>query len=97
MDYIGRYCLVRSRDAGVFVGTVVGVKGSVVEMASARRVWYWAGAATLSELAQRGTSNPQECKWPAPVDSIAVRGWCEIIPVSAAALATYGKVPVWTQ
>ena len=95
--YNGKYCLVRSRDAGVYAGTVVGIKGAVVRLTNARRIWYWAGAATLSELATRGTYKPGACKWPAAVPEVLVRGWCEVLPVSGEAMATYACVPVWSE
>jgi len=50
--------LVRTYSAGVFAGELVSRKGQEVVLKDARRIWYWAGAATLSELAMRGTSKP---------------------------------------
>jgi hypothetical protein len=96
VDYVGRMCVIRSRDSGVWIGTVLSIKGAVVRLSNARRVWRWAGAMTLSDLATLGTTAPAECKWPAAVPDVSVRGWCEIVPCSGAALATYERVPVWT-
>jgi hypothetical protein len=53
-----RNMLVRTYSAGVFAGELVSRKGQEVVLKDARRIWYWAGAATLSELAMRGTSKP---------------------------------------
>ena len=53
--------MVRSTNAGVFYGKLVSRDGDTVVLKDSRRVWYWAGAATLSELANRGTSKPEEC------------------------------------
>ena len=39
------YVVVRSRDAGAFLGRLVRRNGSEVELADARRLWYWDGAA----------------------------------------------------
>jgi hypothetical protein len=97
MDYpIGQYCIVRTENAGVFAAVVTAVDGDVAGLASARRIYYWQGAATLSELASRGTSKPLGCKFPAAVESLTVRGWIELIPISEAAKATIAAVPVWT-
>ena len=97
MDYpIGQYVMVRTENAGVFAATLVAVKGEVAKLAHARRIYYWDGAATLSELATRGTSKPDNCKFPASVESITVRGWLEFIPITEAAKLSISAVGVWT-
>ena len=58
-----KFKLVRTYSAGVFFGEIVSRKGKEVVMKNARRIWYWDGAATLSQLAQSGTSTPQNCKY----------------------------------
>lgn len=65
MSIIGKVCMVRTYSAGVFLGTVASRDGKEVTLTNARRIWYWAGAATLSQLATEGTSKPKECKFPA--------------------------------
>ncbi len=93
-----RVVMVRSRDAGVFYGRLVGVDGTMVVLKNARRVWYWNGAATLSELATKGTSKPQDCKFPAPTQGKhVILGACEIIKVTPEALTSLDSVPVWTE
>ena len=97
MDYpIGEYCMVRTENAGVFAAVVEAIEGDVAKLASARRIHYWDGAASLSELASRGTSKPGNCRFPAAVDSLVVRGWIELIPITEAAKLTIAAVPVWT-
>lgn len=97
MDYpINDYCMVRAADAGVFAGTLAEVSGDVVRLTDARRIYYWQGAATLSELATRGTSIPSGCKFPAAVPVVTVRGWVEIIPITPEARATIDSVPIWS-
>lgn len=88
------YCIIRSRDAGVFAGVVQSRKGTEVVMTDARRIWYWAGAASLSQLALDGTSKPGDCKFPAPV-SVTVLGVCEVISVTPRARESIEGVPVW--
>ena len=61
--------MVRSRDAGVFYGHLEKRTGDEVHLTNARRVYYWDGAATLSELATKGTSKPKQCKFPAPTSN----------------------------
>ena len=50
--------IVRTYSAGAFFGEVVSREGKEVVMKNARRIWYWSGAASLSQLAQSGTSDP---------------------------------------
>lgn len=51
MEKKGRYVIVRTYSAGVFAGTLVSRKGQGVVLKDARRLWYWKGAASLSQLA----------------------------------------------
>jgi hypothetical protein len=91
--------VVRSYAAGVFFGEVVSekheVSGLVVEMKNARRIWYWKGAASLSQLAQSGVTCPDECKFPEPVDSVKLMNVVEILDVTTTALKVLQAVPVW--
>lgn len=90
-----RYCMVRTSDAGVFAGTIEKLEGNVAKLVNARRIWYWAGAASLSQLANEGTSNPKSCKFPAAVPEVLVFGVIEIIPISKIAEASIGAVEEW--
>mgnify|MGYP001497382150 FL=1 len=92
---IGKYCMVRTREAGVFAGTVAERDGAEVLLKNARRIWYWSGAASLSQLATDGTSNPKDCKFPVPVAEVLLLGVIEIIPITDAAEASIAGVPVW--
>jgi hypothetical protein len=91
----GRYCMVRTRSAGVFAGTVKKLEGQHALLINARRIWYWAGAATLSQLATDGTSLPSKCKIPAPVAEVLLFDVIEIIPITEAAAESIEKVPEW--
>src|ERR1035437_10078138 len=77
----GKYVIVRTYSAGVFAGTLVARTGREVELSNARRLWYWRGAASLSELAMRGVKMPADCKFPESVDTILLLEAIEIIPV----------------
>jgi hypothetical protein len=94
---LGRYCMVRTKNAGVFAGTVVEMDGQQAKLINARRIWYWAGAASLSQLATDGTSRPKECKFPVPVAEVLLFQVIEIIPITDAAAASIASVPVWKQ
>ncbi|NLH78969.1 MAG: hypothetical protein GX465_18265 [Acidobacteria bacterium] len=92
---IGKTCIIRTNSAGVFLGTVKERKGKEVLLTDARRIWYWDGAATLSQLANEGTSKPGNCKFPAPVAEVLLTEAIEIIPATEAAIASIAAVPAW--
>lgn len=91
-----KYVLVRTYSAGVFAGYLESREGKEVVLKDARRIWYWAGAASLSELAVRGTSKPDECKFPVAVPSVLLTEAIEILDVSEEAQKSIASVPVWT-
>lgn len=93
---IGKYCIVRTYSAGVFAGILKSRDGREAILADCRRIWYWAGAASLSELAVRGTKKPDQCKFPCRVEELLVLEVIEIIPCTAAAAASIREVPEWT-
>ena len=94
---LGKYILVRTNTAGVFAGHLVSRKGKEVRLKDARRIWYWAGAASLSQLAMEGTKKPGDCKFPCPVDEIELIEAIEIIPITPEAEKSIKEVPVWKQ
>ena len=46
--------IVRTYSAGVFFGYLQARSGKDVELTRARRIWFWTGANTLSEIALHG-------------------------------------------
>lgn len=90
-----KYKIVRTYSAGVFAGEVVRRKGREVEMKNARRLWYWKGAASLSQLAMEGTTCPTECKFPCPVNKVILTEVIEILDVTPIALKSIMSVPEW--
>lgn len=89
------YYIVRADRAGVFFGKIKERNGSEVMLSDCRRIWYWAGAASISQLAVDGTSRPRDCKFTITVPEITVLGVCEIIPCSEKAVAVIKAVPEW--
>jgi hypothetical protein len=94
---IGKYCMVRTYSAGVFAGTLEARNGKEVKLTDARRIWYWDGAASLSQLAMDGTSKPKNCKFPREVDEVLLTEVIEIIPVSDIAYKSISEVPIWKE
>lgn len=90
-----KYCIVRTYSAGVFAGYVESQNGQEIVMRDARRIWYWDGANTLSQLAVEGTSKPQNCKFPVAVDKIMLTQAIEVIECTEAAKKSITGVKVW--
>ena len=91
----GDYIIVRTYSAGVFAGTLVARKGQEVELKDARRLWYWDGAASLSQLAMEGVTRPENCKFPREVSSVILTQAIELLPVTTQARHSIAKVAVW--
>lgn len=96
MKMLNRYVIVRTYKAGCHAGTLVRREGAEVELDNARRLYYWAGAASLSELAQRGPSLPDKCLFPVPVDKVILLDAEEILSVTETAKKNIESVPLWT-
>lgn len=90
-----KYVMVRTYSAGVFAGYLKSRKGKEVELLNARRIWYWVGAASLSQLATDGTSAPQDCKFPCEVESVELMEVVEIIPITKKAQESIASTPIW--
>ena len=89
------YVIVRTYSAGVFAGILKSRKGQEVILLNARRLWYWAGAATLSELSVSGVKHPDKCKFPVSVPNVTLLQAIEILPCSASARKSIEEVPIW--
>ena len=89
--------IVRANGAGVFFGEIKELNGNVAVMRGARRLWYWSGASSLSELAQHGTANPGGCKFPCAVDEVTVFNVIEILAVTEQAGKSIDSVKEWKQ
>lgn len=94
-----RYVIARTYSAGVFAGNLEGQSGDGkrIVLRDARRIWYWAGAASLSQLAVAGTSSPNECKFPATVARVELTETIEILDCTEVARASIEGVPVWAK
>ena len=89
-----RYCIVRTYSAGVFAGYVKGI-GAERTVFNARRLWSWAGAASLSQLAVDGTIKPEGCKFPTEVAEVELTGVIEVIPCTEKARQSIASVEIW--
>jgi len=87
--------IIRTYSAGVFLGEIVSRTGKEVVLKNARRLWYWDGAASLSQLAVDGTSNPGNCKFPCEVAEITLLETIEILSCTDKAVESIRGVPIW--
>ena len=87
--------IVRADRAGVFYGEIKERNGSEVVMTNVRRLWYWDGAASLSQLAVDGTATPDNCKFTVVVPEMTILGVIEIIPCCDKAVRSIEGVAVW--
>jgi hypothetical protein len=89
------YKIVRTYSAGVFAGYLESREGKEVAMRDARRLWYWSGAASLSQLSVDGTKDPDKCKFPCVVDKVILTEAIEILDCTEKAKNSIEGVVVW--
>ena len=91
----GKYVIVRGDHSGVFAGVLESIDCQTVKLTVCRRLWFWDGAASISQIAMEGVKEPRNCKFTMPVESIVILDAIEIIPTTAEAEANIKAVPVW--
>jgi len=89
--------IIRTEKAGVFFAEVKNRIGQEAELINARRLWYWSGANSLSQLATEGVTKPDYCKFTVTVPEMTVLGVIEIIPCSEMAINSINSVVIWKQ
>ena len=94
-NFTGKKVIVRGDRSGVFFGTLAEKDGQEVKLEKCRRLWYWDGAASISQLAVDGTSNPGGCKFTVTVDEIEILDAIEIIPCTDKAIKIIERVREW--
>lgn len=87
--------IIRCDRAGVFYAEIKERRGDEADLVNARRLWYWDGAASLSQLATEGVKAPENCKFTVTVPSMTVLGVIEVIPCTKEAVESIEGVPVW--
>jgi hypothetical protein len=94
-EYKMKYVIVRTYSAGVFAGELESKDGREVVLLNARRIHYWDGAASLSQLAMEGTCAPKNCRFPCEVTRVQLLEAIEILDVTEKAKKSIKEVPVW--
>ena len=94
-NFIGKKVIVRGDRSGVFFGTLIEKEGKEVKLQKCRRLWYWDGAASISQIATDGTTRPGNCKFTVTVDEIIITDAIEIILCTEKAADKIEKVAEW--
>lgn len=88
-------CIVRGNNSGVFYGTVDKIEGPTVTMSNVRRLYYWEGANTISQIAEEGVKFPDKCKFTMSVKDMVILDGIEISKCRKEAITNLDGVPVW--
>lgn len=94
-NFLNKKVIVRGDRSGVFFGTLVAKEGKEVKLENCRRLWYWDGAASISQLATDGVSRPDNCKFTVIVSEIIITDAIEIILCTSTAIENIEKVAEW--
>ena len=95
-----KYVIVRTYAMGVFAGTLEPESTETLKiLTDARRIWYWDGAASLSQLAMEGTSKPENCKFPIAVNRVELTSpnGFELLDVTDRARESIAAVKPWSK
>lgn len=93
------YCIIRTYSAGCFAGYIDRKRKKQKEATiyNSRRLWYWSGASSLSQLAMEGVKNPSDCKFPCEENEKDLIGIIEVIPATEEAQKSINSVKIWKQ
>lgn len=94
-NFMNKKVIVRGDRSGVFFGTLAAKEGQEVKLENCRRLWYWDGAASLSQLAKEGVTRPDNCKFTVTVDEIIITDAIEIILCTDEAIRNIEGVSEW--
>jgi len=89
------YVIVRTYSAGVHAGYIKKRDGKEGEMINVRRLWYWDGAASLSQMALSGVSKPDKCKFSVSAPKVVLTEIIEILSCTKEAFESISKVKDW--
>ena len=90
------YYIIRTYSAGVFAGNIENLEGKTAILKNVRRLWYWSGANSLSDLAYKGTEKPHDCKFTKPLEEIIVTEVIEILKCTKKAEKSIKEVREWS-
>ena len=93
------YCIIRTYSAGCFAGYIDRKRKKFKEatILNSRRLWYWDGAASLSQLAMEGVKKPENCKFPCEEPEKDLGEIIEVILATEEAKKSINSVKIWKQ
>lgn len=94
-EFLNKKVIVRGDRSGLFFGTLVAKDGREVKLENCRRLWYWDGAASISQIALEGVKNQGGCKFTVTVSEIIVLDAIEILLCTDTAIRNIEDVSVW--
>lgn len=94
-NILNKKVIVRGDRSGVFFGTLVAKEGTEVKLENCRRLWYWDGAASISQIAMEGVTRSDNCKFTVTVNEIIITDVIEIIPCTEVATEIIEGVKEW--
>jgi hypothetical protein len=93
---IKRICIIRSYASGVHFGEIAETRDTVhglsVTLKNSRRIHYWEGACSLSQVAMEGIKTGRVAM---ELPEIQVENVIEIIPLSDTAIDNLSNQPIW--
>lgn len=93
-----KFHIIRTYSAGVWFGNIKQLDGTTVIIQNARRLWYWSGAASLSQLAIEGTKRPNDCKFTMTItdeEGVYLPQVIEVLPCTEEAVNNIKSVKEW--
>ena len=93
-----KFYIVRTYSAGVWFGNMQRIDGTIAIITNARRLWYWSGAASLSQLATEGTKSPSNCKFTVTItdeEGVYLPQVIEVLPCTKEAVENIKAVKEW--
>ena len=91
------YVIIRGDRSGIFAGYLKTEDGTTMTLMKCRRLWYWDGAASISQIAVSGVSKPENCKFAVETTGHKIYDVIEMIPATTQARDSIQAVPVWSK
>ena len=93
---VGKKCIIRSKDSGVFFGEVVEIEGQRFRLKNFRKLHHWDGATAVEGLAAYGTKKPQNCRFTLFVEQGEIYNVIQCIPCTNESIESIEGVEIWT-
>ena len=91
------YVIVRSSKAGVFFGQLVNKINNEVTLNNCRKLYYWAGACAIEQIAIDGIIKKyqKDCKFTVNVENATILDVIQIIPCTTKSITSIQSIPIW--